>query len=324
MPLLKKINAFFNPEQYQGWGRQRNYFEGWYIKIVNADESSAFAVIPGIAMDKAGNQQAFIQVLDGRKKTAVYHRFDASDFQPAPGRFYLSILENSFSEKHITLDLPEIKGSLHFSGNKPWPKKLYSPGIMGPYAFAPFMECYHGIVSLDHEIDGELILTGGPVSFTGGRGYMEKDWGHSFPAAYFWMQSNHFTEPGVSFKASVAKIPWLRKSFTGFIGGLWLQDRLFKFTTYNGSRLLKSFADEKKVELVIQNRKYRIEVFAHRQEGTELAAPIGGLMDGKIEESMTANLEVVLRERKSNTILFADTGRSAGLEVAGSIHELFV
>ncbi|MCK7537696.1 MAG: tocopherol cyclase family protein [Marinilabiliales bacterium] len=30
------------------------------------------------------------------------------------------------------------------------------------------------------------------ADFSGGRGYIEKDWGHSFPSAYVWMQSNHF------------------------------------------------------------------------------------------------------------------------------------
>jgi hypothetical protein len=49
--LLNKLHAFFNPEQFQGWGKKRQYFEGWYFKIVNADESKALAIIPGIAMD---------------------------------------------------------------------------------------------------------------------------------------------------------------------------------------------------------------------------------------------------------------------------------
>ena len=75
---LKKLNSFFNPEQFQGWGKKKKYFEGWYFKVVNADESKAFAFIPGIAMDEAGKQQAFIQVLDGKKKTAVYHNFPAT------------------------------------------------------------------------------------------------------------------------------------------------------------------------------------------------------------------------------------------------------
>lgn len=320
----RRINSFFNPERFQGWAKTKRYFEGWYFKIVNADESKAFAFIPGVAMDEKGNRQAFVQVLDGKNKTASYHRFDFSSFRPSPNKFLIYVADNSFSENHFSINLPGIKGELVFSGNVGWPKPFYSPGIMGPYAYAPFMECYHGIVSMDHSIAGELLINGDVVSFNRGRGYIEKDWGRSFPSAYFWLQTNHFSETGISLKASVAKIPWIRKSFTGFIAGLWLKDRLIRFTTYNSSSLKKSFADEQKLELVMENRNYRLEILAHRDRATSLASPILGLMDGRIEESMTAKTNLLLYDKKQKKILLEDVGRNTGLEVAGKINEIFV
>ncbi len=324
MILFKRLHAFFNPEQFQGRGKTKKYFEGWYFKVINKEETKAFAFIPGIAMDEKGNKQAFIQVLDGKKKTATYHKFDASLFIPAPGKFFVTIGKNSFSENNIMLDLPGIKGELFFDGNIPWPKPFYSPGIMGPYAFAPFLECYHGIVSMDHHITGELEIAGEKINFNDGRGYIEKDWGRSFPSAYFWMQSNHFNRPGISLKASVAKIPWIRRSFTGFIAGLWLRDKLYRFTTYNQTKLKRSLADKEKVEIVLENRKYILEIVAHRDGTTALASPISGLMDGKIEESMTAAIDVKMTDKKTRKIIFHDTGRNAGLEVAGKIEDIFI
>jgi tocopherol cyclase len=322
--LFTKLHSFFNPEQFQGWGKTKKYFEGWYFKVVNADESKALAFIPGIAMDETGNKQAFIQVLDGKKKTATYHRFEFSSFIPASKKFRVDIESNSFSENHIQLDLPDAKGILRFTGNIPWPKPFYSPGIMGPYAFAPFMECYHGIVSMDHIINGELIIDNKKIDFSGGRGYIEKDWGRSFPSAYFWLQTNHFSETGISLKASVAKIPWIRNSFTGFIAGVWLKNKLIRFTTYNNSVLKKSFADADKLELVMENRNHKLEVFVHRDHATALASPILGLMDGRIEESMTAKTEVRLFDKKSKIWLLNHTGRNTAVEVAGNIKEIFV
>lgn len=320
--MLKRLHAFFNPEEFQGWSRKKKYFEGWYYKVVNADETRAFAFIPGIAMDEKGNRQAFVQVLDGKKKTAAYHRFEFSSFKPAAKTFRVVIASNSFSEKHLRLDLPEVKGELLFSGNVPWPKPFYSPGIMGPYAFAPFMECYHGIVSMDHSITGTIETAEGKINFNGGRGYIEKDWGRSFPSAYFWLQTNHFSEPGISLKASVAKIPWIRKSFTGFIAGVWLKDKLVRFTTYNRSVLNKSFADKEKLELVMENRRYRLELLARRDRATALASPILGLMDGRIEESMTAVTEARLYDKIQKQVLLDDKGRNTGLEIAGRIDEI--
>ncbi|MEJ6756101.1 MAG: tocopherol cyclase family protein, partial [Crocinitomicaceae bacterium] len=152
----------------------------------------------------------------------------------------------------------------------------------------------------------------------------EKDWGRSFPIAYFWMQSNHFSKEGVSLKASIAKIPFAKRKFVGFIAGLWLDGKLIRFTTYNASKLIRSFADEKTVEIKMKNPKYILHINANRGETTELASPILGFMDGRVEESMTAVLEVKLIDKKTGKVIFEDKGRNAGLEVAGKIDEIII
>ena len=322
--MFNRLHTLFHPDQFQGLGKTKRYFEGWYFKVVNADESKAFAFIPGIAMDINGNQQAFIQVMDGKERTAEYHKFDATEFHPTFGKFEVDIADNFFSSSSLRLNLPLIQGELHFSQLTPWPSSWYSPGIMGPYSFVPFMECYHGILSMNHNIEGQLIIHGETIDFTNGRGYMEKDWGQSFPSAYFWMQSNHFSQPGISVKASVANIPWLGGSFIGFIAGVWLHGELIQFTTYNGSKLLKSFANKNKVVLIFENKHYKLEIRAHREISTKLASPISGFMDGRIEESMTSTIDVQLFDKKKHNIMLLDVGRNAGLEVAGDINKIMV
>jgi tocopherol cyclase len=320
--MFKSLQALFHPDQFQGWGKSKRYFEGWYYKVVNAEETKALAFIPGIAMDKNGSQQAFIQVMDGKKRTAEYHKFNALDFKPQKGIFELTIEQNYFSNDLLRLNLPNVTGQLNFSNRTPWPNHFYSPGIMGPYSFVPFMECYHGILSMDHLIEGHLTLEGENIDFTNGRGYMEKDWGQSFPRAYIWLQTNHFNQPDISLKASVASIPWLGSSFIGFIAGIWLHDHLIQFTTYNGSRLIKSFTDHQEVKLSFENKRYCLEIIAHRERATQLASPILGIMNGRIEESMTSLIDVNLYDKRTQNIILLDTGRNAGLEVAGKVNDL--
>lgn len=321
---MKRFTSLFHPERFQGWGKKKRYFEGWYFKIINADETKAFAFIPGIAIDENGVKHAFIQVLNGKNQTSTYHSFNYNLFKASKNKFEIQIDKNYFSINTIILDLPDIKGELNFSEIKSWPKHWYSPGIMGPFSFVPFMECKHGIVNLNCKIEGGLTINGEHISFDQGKGYCEKDWGHSFPSAYFWMQSNHFSNPTVSIKASVAKIPWLGKSFVGFIAGILIENKLYHFTTYNHTKLLKSFADKNIVEIVLENKNYQLHIKAKRENQTQLAAPISGFMTGRIEESMTSYIEVVLTDRKTGLILFSDIGRNAGLEVAGNISEIFV
>ena len=39
----------------------QKFFEGWYYKIISADQKHALAIIPGIAMDEHGTKQALFR-----------------------------------------------------------------------------------------------------------------------------------------------------------------------------------------------------------------------------------------------------------------------
>ena len=192
---------------------------------------------------------------------------------------------------------------------------------MGPYGFTPFMQCYHGILSLDHALEGELTLDGTACSYTGGRGYIEKDWGRSFPLGYVWTQSNHFDRDGVSVTASVATIPWLTGAFRGFLVGLLLDGELHRFTTWTGARVDSLHVDEHGVELALSSRRHRLEIRAHRTSGALLLAPYEGRMLERVAETMTSEVDVCLRENGGHPI-FEGTGRAACLEAQGALDRI--
>ena len=322
MNQLLKIHAIWNPHVYHGWGRSKKFFEGWYYKIVDNSQTNAFAIIPGIAMDENGNKQSFIQVLDGKNLKAEYFKFDSEEFKPTPKKHDLYIGENHFTRTTLSINLPGLKGNLNFKNLFPWSNTFLSPGIMGPYSFVPFMECYHGIISMNHDIEGSLFQNQKEICFDNGRGYIEKDWGHSFPKAYVWMQSNHFSKSGISFKSSIAIIPWLKSSFIGHIAGVLIDGKLIEFTTYNGTKLNSCDISQENVSIIMQNRLFKLKINAIREKATTLAAPISGFMDGRIDESMKAQIKVELIDKKSNKIILNDTGKSAGIEVAGDYKKL--
>lgn len=311
--MRRKLRALWHPEIYHGWGKEKQYFEGWYLKCVTADEKYAIAFIPGISMDAAGNQHAFVQVMYGTEGKAAYHQYDVAAFEPSEHRFEVKVGDSLFSGEKIVLDLPGISGELSFSGNTEWPKMLGAPGIMGWFSYIPFMECFHGIVSMNHTISGTLQIEGRNIDFTNGKGYIEKDWGRSFPKAYVWMQTNHFEDAQASLIASVAYIPFLGSHFIGFISGFWLEGKLFRFATYTVARKkLAIFEDH--VELSFTNPKTAINIRAHRAPGTALITPLSGAMTGKINESLQARIDVELFQNGKR--IFEGTGTTAGLEVS--------
>jgi tocopherol cyclase len=186
------------------------------------------------------------------------------------------------------------------------------------------MECYHGVVSLDHGIEGRLVVNDQPIDLTRGRGYIEKDWGRSFPSAWIWFQSNHFEQPGTSLTASVAIIPWIRRSFPGFIIGLWHEGILYRFATYTGARIEKLDITDERVSWVVRSRRYRLEMQAIRAEGGLLQAPTTLDMGRRIAETLNATVRMALYELGHGRprVLAEGTGRHAGLEVVGDLAEL--
>lgn len=327
--LLHILTNTLHPERYQGGHRKPPYFEGWYYKLVDASERHRYAVIPGLYRGSdVESSHAFVQFLDGMTGDVAYHRYLTTAFAAMPGEFDLRVGRNRFTVDGVTLDLeaPEgtVRGELSFSGITPWPVTLRSPGIMGWYAWLPFMECYHGVLSLDHTISGTLEVDGSVVHFSGGRGYTEKDWGRRFPAAHIWFQSNHLEQPGTSVTASVALIPWLRGTFRGFIVGVWHAGRLYRFTTYTGARVESLSVTDETVKWTLRDRRYRLEMRIQRTATGLLYAPDVEDMSGRVAETMQAAADVRLSRLEGSTeeTVLSAKARNGGLEVVGDVARL--
>lgn len=309
------IRSTLNPTAYHGTNQTAPFFEGWYFKLVDATQRMTFAIIPGIYKGK--DAHAFIMVLDGRTHEVTTIRFPVDEFRAATSRFAIQIGGNTFTDRSLTLNLPNLQGELRFDAITPWPVTLASPGIMGWFAWMPFMECYHGVVSLDHVIRGRLIANGETLDFTGGRGYTEKDWGRSFPQTWVWAQANHFSTVGTSFTASIARIPFKGLVFPGFIIGLWHEGQLHRFTTYAQSKLERVMIEEDRVDVRVRNRRYRLEFSAERETTALLPAPtIADGMVPMVNESVAGVIKLQLSTRRGN-VLYAGESRNAGLEIEG-------
>jgi hypothetical protein len=195
---------------------------------------------------------------------------------------------------------------------------------MGWYAFVPYMECYHGVLSFDHNIEGSLETDGSRYDFTGGKGYIEKDWGVSMPSSWIWIQTNHFDEDAASLFGSVAKIPWRGSYFTGTIFGFYYQGKVFRFTTYTGAKVRRLRVDGRAIEINVEDKMFGLEIAADRQEGVDIPAPKLGDMTAKVKETLKSEIRVGLyqKNRGAREILFSGTGRNGGLEFVGDIGEL--
>jgi hypothetical protein len=307
----------------------RSFFEGWYVKVVSADRSTRLALIPGVFLSEDGTiAEAFVQVLDGVTGGTAYHRFDLAEFAADAFAFDVRVGANRFAADRVVVDLPGLAADLRFGPAVPWPVTAREPGAMGWYAWVPTMECYHGVVSLDHAVAGWIETPGGRVDLSGGRGYIEKDWGTAFPQGYVWMQSNHFGVPGVSLVASTALIPWRSAAFRGDLVGLRIPSGpaagLHRFTSYTRARTVAlEVGDEALQWALVSPGGHRLELaatVAGRTTGL-LHAPVRTEMHQRVAETLDGSVSVRLLDERGR-VAFEGVGECAGLEVHGAIDRL--
>ena len=310
-----------NPAFFRGNHRRSRYFEGWYFKCISADRKHALAFIPGMAVDPDGERHAFVQVIDAAQGKTWYFRYPYAAFQAEKDRFAVSIADNAFSAEGLSVNLSDdvtIQGQLAFSNSKPYPVSRLNPSIMGPFYFIPFMECYHAIIHLTHDIHVMIELDGQILDFTGGTGYIEKDYGRSFPRTYIWIQASHFDSTDASFVFSRARIPFMGSEFLGFFAYFCNFAGLsYRFATYNRAKLADWQVDQASGSCSgkLAGRSATLLFSAQMSGGGVLRAPIEGQMDREIVESIGAEVTVTLYDKQGN-LLFAGTSRQAGMEIS--------
>ena len=297
------------PELYHGQSQKRPFFEGWYHKM-SSKNGETFVAIPGIYRSGINNNQtAFLMFYQGSSGKVDYIPYKVEDFQCDANSYQLKLGKNYFSLERVLLDFEHehlnVKGEIITNNLNPWPVSLIERGCMGWYGYIPTMECFHGILSMNHTLNGHLDINKDRISFDHGKGYIEKDWGKNFPKDWVWAQSNSFNESELSISASLATIPWKSYEFSGFIIGIHHKEKLYKFTTYNFSKILKIKFEDNALFWVIKKGHLQIEItiragstsgLLHAPDKTDMVPKVREFLDGEISFILKKNQEIILEQ----------------------------
>lgn len=296
--MFYKMKTFYNPINFHGEGKN-NYFEGWYYKISFKNRTIAF--IPGISINNK-DSMSFIQVIDSKSNKSDFIKFPIEDFKFSKKHFEIKIKDNVFTKNKININLDNYKCDLKISSHIIPLKNFFYPGVMGPYSYIPFMECNHGIMTMKSKISG--IFNDQQIS---GVAYIEKDWGTSFPKGWIWSQG---FDNETSFSISVAKIPFMKRNFVGFLIFILHKNRMYRFTTYNFSKILK-LTDSGYIE--IKKGKYLLKIKVNIENSSKLKAPSFGEMINHIDESLKSKVNIDFIS--DNEILFSKSFSESAAEI---------
>lgn len=262
---------------FHGKYKTHPFFEGWYLK--HQGNGTTIAFIPSFHVCKDKKRYAQIQVVT--ENGSHCFRFPPAAFHAEENRFYVRVGANAFSSAGINVDLQgkglSVKGTLQYGALTP-----PETDMMGPFRHVPMMQCNHGVLSLTHSLTGTLEINGEAFDFTGGTGYIEKDWGCSFPKSYLWAQLSWFENRDCCTMLSIADIPFAGTSFTGCIASVYYGGREYRLATYRGAKILKY----SQREALIEQGPYRLRVQLIQDSGAQkLQAPQNGEMARVIKES---------------------------------------
>lgn len=314
---MNKLFLIKNPELFQGEKRiksNNNYFEGWYFKNTNNRKGISF--IPGININEQ-EKKAFIQIITNDSSYFVNYNIEYFKYKSKP--FYIKIGNNFFSKNKIHIDIKDetqnliVFGDIRYSDSKNISTNFLNPNIMGPFSYIPFMECNHAIINMKNIANGFININNDKLKFDNSIGYMEKDWGSSFPKSYIWCQGNNFKKSNASFMISIAYIPFKNFHFNGIICDLIIDNEEYKFATYNNAKLVEYYIDNNFINIILKKGHYYLNVNSKYTTGPKLAAPIKGKMEKDIFESISATISVTLR--KDDVVIFSDISTNCGMEI---------
>lgn len=282
-----------HPDLYHGDKASSRFFEGWYFKITTGDGRS-FAFIPGVG--KGRDPHSFLQIINGPKNEYHYLRFPFEAFDSSPDRLEIMVGENRFSLSSMEVDAPEagICAHLRFNTVARWPDSRLAPGSMGVFNHLSFLECYNQVCALDGRVEGSLTIGGKYVDLTDARIYVEKNWGRSFPKAWFWAQCNRFEDKRCAFTCSIGEVPLGGMSFRGIVSGLMLDGTFYPFTTMNGT-LFRLLPRPTGMDLIMANSHARLRAeFFDGEHFVLCKAPDNGEMCSRAPETLTASMRLSL------------------------------
>lgn len=307
---FKLINK---PELFQGNLQKKDYFEGWYFKHVTGDCKNTIAFIPGVSIDGV-DSHSFVQVIMSPDIKTYYFRYPLDAFSTTNDPFSVTIGESYFSMQGCKIALDDasqepkqgisIHGAISYSNLTPIDSSFIMPNIMGFFAYIPNMECNHGVLSMNHRLEGQIHLNhesqidhhvqSTTMNFSGGKGYIEKDWGTSFPSEYIWIQANHFEDEAHSFMCSIATIPFGLFSFSGLIANLHVDGFEYRFATYNRSKVRNLLIEQNSVSFELVKGDVMLACEATLTESGELKAPNKGEMQRTIKEGLSGEVRLTL------------------------------
>lgn len=166
---------------------------------------------------------------------------------------------------------------------------------------------------------GWIDWKGSRYEFVNAPAYAEKNWGGAFPQKWFWVNCNCFTaEPDLALTAGGGRrgLLWWMES-VGMVG-IHYQGKFYEFVPWNGEVHweIQPWGDW---YIWAATSEYQVELVGTTDRpGTFVRTPTREGLAFTCRDTTHGSLQVILRDRSSQTLILEAHSTLAGLEVGGS------
>lgn len=281
---------------------KKNAFEGWFVKAYSKKNELMFSVIWGYSTNE-NNKHGFIQFQNNLTHDTAYVSYPFSEVGFSENPFILKIGDNELSKNKMILNFEtnnlKIKSKIFFGDFQVLKTSFLKPNIMGVLTYFP-NECNHSIISMKHSVDGKIKIGPSIYNINNAVGYIEKDWGTSFPKNYVWLQANDWKDSAVVF--SYATVPILGRYGKGFFLVLHHNKKEYRFSSIELSFLEYFQVSKDSFKAIIKKGDISVCIKAKQLNPVSLASPKKGEMNSLIKESLDGILKLTLKIKNKKVI----------------------
>ena len=300
-------------DNFQYLGASEPSFEGFYCKVAKPN-GKTFVVICGFARTKE-KSYAFIQVGSHFSETK-YFEYPIESLNINEAGFSFSIQQHQISMEGISIIEEDCEINLTFENFNAWERTRLRPSIMGILTYVPFVECKHDIVAPHFNASGIVKIEQQTMRFNSDAGYIDRNWGKSFPKRYCWGHLSGFSNDSISIQFAKGSPKWLFLKIPVHIGFLYLNGEITTFKSWRGAQIRIRNTDDFMVYL--KNSKYEIQLLFERDKKLQLKAPDEGNIQDEIMEYAGNPTKVKIfkrKKRRANKLIYEETVFNSTLEI---------
>lgn len=289
-----------HPTLLQGDITKNNYFEGWFQKVYIPEQNTSIIIIYGIATGNELTKTGFIQLLIPGHEV-IHLDFPQHEVALSKRKHEVKLGPNYFSSNRIHIENKRVQLDLDII---PVAKKAFQQNSMGNFYLVPGLPCYHSVLQVNSFVKGHININNELIQLTRSSGYLEKNWGTSFPEKYFWMHAQDPLNSNNQVLYSQAEIKWGNKTFIKHLGFIHLNGKSIDLRKIHRKHLVCNVYNSNQLEISIDPMGIVLYFDLGEAINTSFKSP----SDGKMTNKIIHNIDVPIRLKQkliplSNSVL---------------------